>query len=658
MKKTTGQDSQGDLVFALDIGTRSIIGLVGKMENDRLHVLAIEKENHPQRAMVDGQIENIDQVSKIASLVKERLEDKLGCQLHYVCVAAAGRALRTQKASNEIELPKVQQLDDELISHLEAGAIGKAEEEFDNQLDKDNSRQFFLVGYSVTQYYLDDYPLSDLQDHHGKKVRADVIATFLPSEVVESLYTAMNKAGMEVTSLTLEPIAAINAAIPQNIRLLNLAMVDIGAGTSDIAISKDGSIIGYTMATIAGDEISEVLMRKYLIDFDTAEKIKSELDQEEPIEFVDILNITHCLPPEEIQESIQDSRQTLCKEITEKILEINGGSAPSAIFLAGGGSKLSDMCSSIAKHLNMDLSRVAIAGNHFKTNAFSDEYDIDDPEYATPLGIAISVGYNMINDGFHVNLNGTRARLFRSGSLTIMDILMMNGYSYQDLLARTGRNVILTLNGERKIFQGEAGTPALLQLNGVDSEISHIVHAGDSIEFTPATTGKSASITLSDITDDPYDALVNGDSASPDTLLKTGDVVILDADIELDSDVEAEPESTPAPVQTTSPEPEPISKSIPVSAPASKEIKTASPKPAPFRPVKPVRPLLHFTLNHTPLELPVKQDNTSYYLMDMLEYSDIDFDNPNGVPVLRVNGKESSFLQELKDGDQVEIYCD
>lgn len=84
-----------------------------------------------------------------------------------------------------------------------------------------------------------------------------MVATFLPSEVVDSLYAVMQKAGLEVASMTLEPIAALNAAIPADLRLLNLALVDIGAGTSDIAVCRDGSVVGYTMATVAGDEITE-----------------------------------------------------------------------------------------------------------------------------------------------------------------------------------------------------------------------------------------------------------------------------------------------------------------------------------------------------------------------------------------------------------------
>ena len=134
--------AQNDLIFALDIGTRSIIGLVGAVRDEKLQVLAIEKEEHSRRAMIDGQIEDIEQVAKVARHGKERLESKLGCTLSKVCVAAAGRALKTQKAFCELEFDKPQHVDEEIIGRLEAGALEKAEEAFAEEMDQ-SGKQFF-----------------------------------------------------------------------------------------------------------------------------------------------------------------------------------------------------------------------------------------------------------------------------------------------------------------------------------------------------------------------------------------------------------------------------------------------------------------------------------------------------------------------------------
>ena len=139
-----------------------------------------------------------------------------------------------------------------------------------SELDSDNTSEnvtFYCVGHTVTKYALDDYPIKSLLGHKGKKVEVELIAAFLPSLVVESLYTVMDMNGLDVCSLTLEPIAAMNVIIPPEVRLINIALVDIGAGTTDIAISRSGSIVAYAMATIAGDEITEDIIQKYLVEF-------------------------------------------------------------------------------------------------------------------------------------------------------------------------------------------------------------------------------------------------------------------------------------------------------------------------------------------------------------------------------------------------------
>ena len=517
-------------VFALDIGTRSVIGMVGVVTEDKVKIIAIEREDHGERAMIDGQIENIEKVASLAEKVKKRLEAKIHMTLNRVCVAAAGRALRTQRADFQLDLPSAQLIDDEIISRLEAGAISKAEDAFEaeNRSGDDSLRRFYLVGYTVCQYYLDQYMISSLKDHRGQQVKVDLIATFLPSEVVESLYTTMNKIGLEVASITLEPIAAINAAIPGNLRLLNLVMVDIGAGTSDIAACTDGSVTGYTMATMAGDEITENIMKEYLVDFKTAEQIKMQIDSGEDVAFTDILGFEQQVPCQEIIECIQGSADTLCKEISTKILEVNGG-APSALFLAGGGSKLSGLKDKLTKALQMDAKRVAIAGRNFQANAFSDEYDLNNPEYATPLGIVISSGLNLIHDSFRVTLNGRPAKLFRSGSFTALNLLMMNGYNFQDLMGRSGQNLVVSVNGKRKVFYGTASQPASLFINKKEGKLSEIIHAGDSIDFIPAVYGAAATACLGDIegAENCLEITLNGMYVPLETPLKNGDIILI-----------------------------------------------------------------------------------------------------------------------------------
>lgn len=667
-----------DMIFALDIGTRSIIGMVGIVEENRVHITAIEREEHAERAMIDGQIENIEKVAALAGKVKKRLEAKVKTKLSRVCVAAAGRALRTRRADYELVLPGAQLIDDEIISRLEAGAIGKAEEAFDAENEAMNDpRRFYLVGYTVCQYYLDQYTMSNLKDHRGQHVKADLIATFLPSEVVESLYTTMNKIGLEVASITLEPIAAINAAIPENLRLLNLALVDIGAGTSDIAACTSGSITGYTMATVAGDEITEAIMKKYLVDFPTAETIKAQLLSEDLITFTNILGFEQKVTQEELLRSTQEASALLCKEIADKILEINGG-APSALFLAGGGSKLAGLKDTLTETLGMDEARVAVAGNYFHANAYSNEYDLNNPEYATPLGIVVSSGLNMINDSFRVMLNGRPAKLFRTGSFTALNLLMMNGYNFRDIIGRSGANLTVTVNGRRKVFYGTATQPASLLINQQEGKLSDVIHAGDIIDFVPAVQGIAAKPCLGDIEGAAASTglTLNGMHASLKTFLKNGDSIMMDPpaaqsipeqpDKTDHSTTDSEDKNASEPVkESAAPTAEtPVLQSAvsaanhsasqpdgPIETSVTQTTETASEPAALPRP----RQEFLFHLNDTPLRLSRKPDGSPYYLMDLIEYSGIDLKQPKGRVKLTVNGRTGMFQQALSEGDRIYI---
>ncbi|MBE6909711.1 MAG: cell division protein FtsA [Ruminococcaceae bacterium] len=636
------KEQEKNVIFALDIGTRSIIGVLGIVEGRRFHVLAIEKQDHGQRAMLDGQIENIEQVADVAREVVARLEKRTKIHLSRVCVAAAGRALKSEAASFTLELPGIQTITEDIVNQLESGAVSEAEHALREQSEAQHD-QYYMVGYTVSSYRIDGYPMSSIRDHTGKTLEAEVVVTFLPREVVESLYAVVGKIGLEVASLTLEPIASLNAAIPSDIRLLNLVLVDIGAGTSDIAICRDGSVVGYTMATIAGDEVTELLMRALLVEFKQAEKLKMELGDKGKIRYTDILGLEHETSPEELRDMIAPAVTSLAQEIAKRVLELNG-KTPSAVFLAGGGSKLVGLKERVAEELKIEPARVAIAGNHFEKNAYAEEYDLNDPEYATPLGIAISAGLGLISDSYVILLNGEPAKLFRSGVLIMRDILMMNGYHYADLIGRTGANLSFTLNGERQFYRGALATPPVILLNGEPAELTDVVHAGDSITFTPAHTGADAVKTLADFVGKRYDgmATINGAIAPLDQPIHNGDEVWIDGlgvvsgrVAEVDEDDEED--AAPAPA---------------AKKPAEKTQrgtrKTAN-QPAPA-----LIPL-NITLNDTPITLPGKPGGEPYYLMDMLEFSGLDFDHLDKPVELQVNGLPGQFSQVLANNDNVSI---
>ncbi|MEG2770217.1 MAG: pilus assembly protein PilM, partial [Oscillospiraceae bacterium] len=399
-----------ELVFALDIGTHSVVGIVGKEVNNVFSVLALEEKAHTQRAMVDGQIEDIDEVSRVAKEVTQTLEKEISFRLQRVCVAAAGRTLVTQKGEWKKEIKDGTVIDEAIINEMETGAMQQAYEIMLEQAT-DKEQEFCCVGYSPLGYTLDDYKISKLNGHRGKKATVEVIATFLPQQVVDSLYRSMENIGLTVESLTLEPIAAMNAIIPNELRLLNLALVDIGAGTSDIAVSTGGAVSAYTMATIAGDELTEALVQEYLVDFNTAEKIKhGPQGGNDTLTFDDILGNEHTVDFKDIEKAISPVLDELSTVVSDKILEVNG-KAPAAVFLVGGGSRAIGLCPRVADKLGLDITKVAVGSNNYMKKMISSQIDVYGPQFATPVGIALTAAQRRSKNSISVKVNGDKIAL-------------------------------------------------------------------------------------------------------------------------------------------------------------------------------------------------------------------------------------------------------
>ena len=287
--------------------------------------------------------------------------------------------------------------------------------------------------------------------------------------------------------------------------------------------------------------------------------------------------------------------------------------------------------------MEMDEKRVAIAGNNFTLSVFSDNLELEKPEYATPLGIAISAGLGLLNDSYVVILNGQTAKLFRNGVLTLRDILLMNGYSYADMVGKTGKSLNVTLDGKRLVYRGEPAVPAVLRINGEEATLSSVVHAGDEIHFIPAGHGEDAHRTLGELLGENFygKAMVNNAISSMDRQLIQGDVILTLR--------QTPPKETPPDlVQPQTPSPAVQPAPAPLAAPAP-----ARPAPRPRE--------VHFVLNGNPLVLPLKEDGSPYYLMDLLEHSGIDFEHLDRAVRLEVNGIERGFQHALKEQDSITI---
>ena len=515
-------------VFGLDIGTRSIVGVVGYLEYGRFKIAAMAEKLHTTRSMLDGQIHDIYKVGDTIRQVKLSLESQLDIDLKDVCIAAAGRVLRTVNSTAEYEFEEETRVTQEDIYSLNLLAVEHAHNKIN---DGSSKEKFYCVGNTPIRYQLNDYDIGNLEGHKARKIYVELIATFLPEEVVDGLYEAVEYAGLNVASLTLEPIASMNIAIPEQYRLLNICLVDVGAGTSDICITKDGSIVAYGMIPLAGDEITEKIAKNYLVDFNTAETIKiaASNPENDMVTFNDIMGLEQKVPSSEIQAIADESIANMAKATADRIIELNGGKSVNAVFVVGGGGKMPSYVGHLAKDLSIAPERVAIRGKEVLTTVdFNIEGFEKDSLYVTPIGICTNY-YTQKNKFIFVNVNNERIKLYDNNKLTVFDAIMQIGYPNEKLFPRRGKEIEYMLNGKTRLVRGLPGEGAVITLNKEPASLNTPIEQNDVIYVEESTIGEAASMTLgqieefgSDITFDvngknivcPRFAYVNGELKS------------------------------------------------------------------------------------------------------------------------------------------------
>ncbi|HHV64166.1 MAG TPA: ATPase [Peptococcaceae bacterium] len=483
-------------IFVLDIGTRVVIGLLMNKNDQGYEILASARVEHTQRAMFDGQVHDVNEAAKAVREVKKELELKTGLKLKKVAVAAAGRTLCTEIGSAIREEVFPIRWEKEDILSLEMEALQEAMNKV-KSLEMDNSNPY-CVGYSTVKQMLEGQCLISLVGQRGKKAEITNVATFLPRTVIDGLVAVLERADLEMAKLTLEPIAAGQAAIPQDMRRMNLALVDIGAGTADIAITKDGSFFSYGMVPLAGDEVTEQICAHYLLDFQEGERVKKALNSQQEIEITNFFGEKTLLARSDILEIIKPTVQTMAERIAQEIMKLNENK-PQAVILVGGGSLTPLLSEFLSRALDIPSPRIGIQVRERISKVWGDEANLNGADVITSIGIGIialegkGLGY------YSVRVNDVNIPLFQLKLVTVAEALVSAGIHPRTFLGRPGAALIYYINGEIKVLKGGLGKPAQILVNGEPAKLEQHLKPNDYVQFVPGSVGTDARAQLKNV---------------------------------------------------------------------------------------------------------------------------------------------------------------
>lgn len=257
------QEQRGDLIVGLDIGTTKICAVVGEINEDRVDVIGIGK--YPSVGLRRGVVVNIE--STVLSIRKavEEAERMAGCEIGSVYVGIAGSHIKGFNSHGIIAIKRQEIRQDDIDRVVEAARTVPVPP--DQEIIHVLPQEFIVDGQA------------DIQDPIGMtgvRLEADVHIVTGSVTAVHNIVKCCNRAGLEVSDVVLEPLASAKAVLTLEEMELGVGLLDIGGGTSDLAVFSDGTIKHTFVLGLGGHNLTNDLSVGLRTPLKEAERLKEE----------------------------------------------------------------------------------------------------------------------------------------------------------------------------------------------------------------------------------------------------------------------------------------------------------------------------------------------------------------------------------------------
>lgn len=381
-------DNNNELIVGLDIGTTKICAIAGKMnENQKIEVLGMGRAD--STGVMRGVVANIDRtVNAIEKAVKEA-ESQSGETVENVYVGIAGqhisslqhRSVHTRDNSeDEINEQDVQKLIKDM---------------YKLQLDPGNK----IIHVLPQEYIVDsEQGIKDPIGMAGVRLEANFHIITGQINAAKNIDKCVEKAGLSINNMIMEPLASASAVLSDQEKEAGVALVDIGGGTTDIAIFQDGIIRHTAVIPFGGNVITEDIREGCMVMRDQAEQLKTRFGSALAMETQEnaIISIPGLRGREAKEISVRNLAsiiQARMEEIIEQVhFEIRSSGYEKrligGIVLTGGGAQLKNLVQLVEYCTTMD-TRIGYSTEHLAKGKVE---EIQHPMYATGIGLIIK-GY-------------------------------------------------------------------------------------------------------------------------------------------------------------------------------------------------------------------------------------------------------------------------
>lgn len=327
-------------VVGLDVGTTKICTLVARVLPDSWDVIAFATV--PSQGIRQATIVDLQGATEAIKGSVHQIKEKTGIRVKEAWIGITGHHIRSHLVEESLQLRG----DETLITEAHIDALmDRAQKKL--PLSKDRSlihalrHQFIIDGVGGVHH-----PIG--MAAHEVKVRVHFITA--TASFVQNLEVCVRQAGMEVADLILEPLAAGEAVLTESEKVLGTALLDIGGGTTDVAVFRDGILIDTFALPVGGNHVTRDIAIGLRTPLEEAERLKvrygcalvERAREEEEVEVLELgRGTTRTLPQRTLAEIIEPRMREIFELVRERLVrrgwkeELTGG-----IVLTGGGSLL------------------------------------------------------------------------------------------------------------------------------------------------------------------------------------------------------------------------------------------------------------------------------------------------------------------------------
>ncbi len=253
---------RGELIVGLDVGTTKICAVIGEVFEDKINIIGIG--THPSIGLKKGVVVNIESTVHSIRKAVDQAEEMAGCEINTVCVGIAGSHIKGFNSPGIVGIKNREIRRDDIDRVIDAARA----------VNLSQNQQ--IIHVLPQEFMVDDHTgIQDPLGMTGVRLVTNVHIVTGDSTSIHNLVMCCNRAGLEVADIVLESLASANSVLSREEMDLGVGLLDIGGGTSDLAIFSGGTIKHTYELGLGGNNLTNDLSVGLRTPFQEAERLKN-----------------------------------------------------------------------------------------------------------------------------------------------------------------------------------------------------------------------------------------------------------------------------------------------------------------------------------------------------------------------------------------------